>query len=488
MSKPLSFCSLIDTATRANKPEENFEDLFSHDKKTSDEGLILTQAASFKHHACAHDMSSHGIRRRLKSQTGGMADDALHRAAISRGKPLSPLETELSDETEHFDITDSSTGVTSTTGTGSSLDVRRTVGTLQLAIIVFYSVSGGPFGIEEAVRSAGPFFCLVGFLIGPLVWSIPEAAMTAELGSAYPDASGGVVWVEEAFGARAGWCCGFLAFVSGATDTAIYPILFLDYVMQVVNTEDPHPWLQYAAVSIFAMVLSYINYTGLPVVGNLSTVICALSMSPFIIAFLLGVWKVEPHRWFQLPKASVDMVDDNSSSWMSRLSLSGILWRPFLNNLFWNLNSFDSAASFSAEVDDPGRSFPRAMLWSVLLVASSYILPLLIVLGVSDAPQSAWVDGYLAAAIAEVDGAWLEAWLVFAAGITNIALFQAEMASDAFQVMGMADRGYLPRIFSTRSQYGTPTYGILLGLSIVLLMSVTNLESLIELLNFNYAM
>jgi amino acid transporter len=313
--------------------------------------------------------------------------------------------------------------------------------------------------------------------------------MTAELGSAYPDASGGVVWVEEAFGAKAGWTCGFLAFVSGATDTAIYPILFLDYVLQAVNFEDPHPWVQYAAISIFSMALAYINYRGLPVVGHLSTVICIISMSPFIIAVLLGAAKVDPSLWFRLPEGSDNMsVDSTGSSWLSRLSLASILWRPFLNNLFWNLNSFDSAASFSNEVENPRRSFPRAMLSSVVLVACSYFLPLLVVLGISEAPQSAWVDGYLATAIADVDGVWLEGWLVFAAGVTNIALFQAEMASDAFQVMGMADRGYLPGIFSTRSQYGTPTYGILLGLTIVLLMSVSDLESIIELLNFNYAM
>lgn len=402
-------------------------------------------------------------------------------------KSLSQME-KGSDETVPLEITSSSSGLSSSSGTESSLDVRRSLGTLHLAIIVFYSVSGGPFGTEEAVRSAGNLFCLVGFLVGPFLWSIPEAAMTAELGSTFPDASGGVAWVEEAFGSQAGWTCGFLGFLSGATDTAIYPILFLDYLLQLFRFEDPHPWIQYAAVSILAMGLSYINYRGLPVVGHLSTAICVVSMSPFIIAVFLGVWKVEPQRWFWLPEISEDVGDNDArSGWISRLSLSGVMWRPFLNNLFWNLNSFDSASSFSAEVDNPA-SFPRAMSWSVLMVACSYFVPLLIVLGVTDAPQSAWVDGYLATAIAEVNGVWLEGWLIFAAGITNIALFQAEMASDAFQVMGMADRGYLPPIFSTRSQYGTPTYGILLGLSIVLLISVTNLDSIIELLNFNYAM
>jgi hypothetical protein len=80
------------------------------------------------------------------------------------------------------------------------------------------------------------------------------------------------------------------------------------------------------------------------------------------------------------------------------------------------------------------------MLISVVLVVLGYFIPMLFILGASDAPQSAWVDGYLATVAFDVIGPWLGAWTVFAAGISNIALFQAEMSSDAFQLMGMADR------------------------------------------------
>lgn len=62
---------------------------------------------------------------------------------------------------------------------------------MALAILVFYKVSGGPFGCEPAVKAGGPFFALLGFILFPLVWSVPEALVTAELGSAYPEPSGG---------------------------------------------------------------------------------------------------------------------------------------------------------------------------------------------------------------------------------------------------------------------------------------------------------
>ena len=37
------------------------------------------------------------------------------------------------------------------------------------------------------------------------------------------------------------------------------------------------------------------------------------------------------------------------------------------------------------------------------------------------------------------------------------------MASDSFQIMGMADQGQLPKVLAKRSVYGTPTIPVLLS-------------------------
>ena len=125
---------------------------------------------------------------------------------------------------------------------------------------------------------------------------------------------------------------------------------------------------------------------------------------------------------------------------------------------------------------------------SVLFVALGYLIPLMVVIGALETNPDDWVDGYIAIAASRIVGPWLGAWTVFAAGVSNIALFQAELSADSFQIMGMADRGYLPRIFSERSQYGTPTYGILLGLAVIAtVITVSNLGQLIEMLNFSYS-
>lgn len=62
------------------------------------------------------------------------------------------------------------------------------------AFLIFYEVSGGPFGIEGAVGAGGPLLALLGFAALPFVWSVPEALLTAELAVAFPENSG---WVEN---------------------------------------------------------------------------------------------------------------------------------------------------------------------------------------------------------------------------------------------------------------------------------------------------
>ena len=93
-----------------------------------------------------------------------------------------------------------------------------------LVAIVFYTVSGGPFGIEPAVRAGGNFFAIAGFVLLPLMWSVPEALITAELGVAFQEPSAGVAWVEEAFGGRhrswVAYLCGYFGWISGATGMA----------------------------------------------------------------------------------------------------------------------------------------------------------------------------------------------------------------------------------------------------------------------------
>jgi amino acid transporter len=374
-----------------------------------------------------------------------------------------------------------------------------TLGVLPLAAIIFYSVSGGPFGVEESIRAAGPFYTLLGFCIAPFVFSLPECLMTAELSAGgFHSSAAGCAWVEEAFGRHMGFLEGYLTWVAGATDNAIYPVLFLEYALQVFpneDMEDVHSITRFLVVTGISLGLVYLNWLGLDLVGNMSMLVCCVAMSPFVFLVIFGASKVEPDRWFVTPNdlQVADMVDQASSDdlqggFFPNIVLSGVILRPFLNNLFWNFNSFDSAGSFSEDTKNPAQVLPKAMFLALGMVFFGYIIPLLVALGVTDAPPAEWVDGYLATVSVEAVGPWLGKLMIFAAALSNIGQFQAELSSDAYMLMGMAERGYLPKCFAIRSANGTPTYSLLLGAAVIVIMGLSNLESLIEMLNFNYAL
>lgn len=288
--------------------------------------------------------------------------------------------------------------------------------------------------------------CISGFIVFPFIWAVPEALVTAELGAAFQDPSAGVAWVEHAFGEGMGGLCGTLAWVSGATDNAIYPTLFIGYVSSVFGWEkDEFGFLErFCSIVAITICLAMLNYTGLEIVGNASLVICVIAMSPFLIMTIVGAPKVVPSRWFQLPEPTEDSVyglfDDDfqtSAGPLPLLSLGGILWRPFLNNMFWNINGFDKAASFAGETSSASTTYPRGVFIGLVMCVVSYIFPLLVAVGATDYRQNEWVDGHLGTVAVDIGGKWLGMWTIFAAGISNVALFEAEMSSDAFKIMGM---------------------------------------------------
>ena len=78
--------------------------------------------------------------------------------------------------------------------------VRPELGFVPLVAVVFFNVSGGPYGIEDAVSAFGPGLVLLLLVVTPLVWSLPVAMAMGELAAALPEEGGYVEWVRRAFG------------------------------------------------------------------------------------------------------------------------------------------------------------------------------------------------------------------------------------------------------------------------------------------------
>ena len=79
-----------------------------------------------------------------------------------------------------------------------------------------------------------------------------------------------------------------------------------------------------------------------------------------------------------------------------------------------NLNYWDSVSTLAGEVPVPHKTFPRALFGAVILVVLSYVLPLMVGLGVTSVIKD-WKLGYFAFVAQKVasildPGSWLCSW------------------------------------------------------------------------------
>ncbi|XP_027061700.1 probable polyamine transporter At3g13620 [Coffea arabica] len=361
-----------------------------------------------------------------------------------------------------------------TTNPAASINKRKVsnkVTLIPLIFLIYFEVAGGPYGEEPAVQAAGPLLAILGFLIFPFVWSIPEALITSELSTAFPGNGGFVIWADRAFGPFCGSLMGAWKFLSIVINIAAFPALGVDYLKKlfpIFSSGLP----RYLAILVSTLVLSFVNYTGLTIVGYAAVGLGIVSLAPFIIMSLIAIPKIHPHRWINLGQKGVKKD-----------------WNLFLNTLFWNLNFWDNVSTMAGEVENPQKTFPLALFCAVIFTCLGYIIPLVAVTGAISVDQSLWEAGFMADAAEMISGKWLKIWIEFGAVLSAIGLFEAQLSSSAFQIEGMARIGFLPKFFSLRSKwFNTPWVGILVSTAIILAVSHMKYTDIISAANFLYSL
>src|SRR5881394_1431226 len=252
--------------------------------------------------------------------------------------------------------------------------LRRTLTTLPLVFILYFSTSGGAFTTETLVREVGPGLALLILLLVPLVYSVPEVLIVGELASMLPLEGGYYRWVQRAFGAFWAFQNGWLTWMYSLVDMAIYPVLFNQYLGFFV------PSLGRTTRWIVALLVIWsataINLRGARRVGRVSVVAGAFIILGFLALALAAVPHMThtPWRPFAAP---------------GRTGVNGLA--VGLSIALWNYIGWDNASTAQGEVRDASRTYPRALAIALPLVAASYFVPLLPALGATD--WRTWTEG-----------------------------------------------------------------------------------------------
>ncbi|MBA4394829.1 MAG: hypothetical protein C0407_14860 [Desulfobacca sp.] len=336
---------------------------------------------------------------------------------------------------------------------------------LALIALTFFSVSGGAFGLENAVRAAGPRLVLLGIILLPWLWSFPIALMTAELSTAIPENGGYVVWVEKAFGRFWGFQEGWWSWMCSLADNALYPVLFLDYLTYL---RGDMPSLERWSIGlILILIVAFLNIRGIHLVGFFSILFMSFILAPFLLMIMLGALQIKPAHWL----ASQEKVN----------------WAMLLNILLWNTSGWDNIGCCAEEIEKPGKNYPRALAFTVGLVTLLYLLP--IAVGVSaDTNWSLWRVGFFPKIAAQIGGPWLGLWMTLAGLISAAGMFNALLCTSSRIPYALAKRGMLPGpLAQIHPAYGTPRYAIIINILGVAALIPFSFQELIELDMFLYA-
>jgi len=288
-------------------------------------------------------------------------------------------------------------------------------------------VSGGTYGTEDIVHGAGYGRAILILLLTPILWSLPTAFMIGELSSALPHEGGYYAWVRRAMGNFWGFQEAWLSLVASIFDMAIYPTLFVLYLDRLF------PWFAAGHRGVMValgvvIVCALLNIAGVRVVSTTSLWLFFALSAPFIAIVCIAPFKVGALAAVAKPtNSNVDI-------------LTGLLI------CMWNYMGWDNASTIATEVERPQRTYPRAMLVAVMIVALSYIVPVA-AMWMTGLSPAAWDTGFWADIAGMLGGPLLRFGLAVGGIISGFGMFNALVMSYSRLPLAMAQDGMLPKIF-----------------------------------------
>jgi amino acid transporter len=316
-----------------------------------------------------------------------------------------------------------------------------------LVAATFFMVSGGTYGTEDIVHGAGYGRAILILLITPLLWSLPTAFMIGELSSALPFEGGYYAWVRRAMGNFWGFQEAWLSLIASIFDMAIYPTLFVAYLTRMF------PWFQegnrgwWVALAV-VVACALLNIAGVKVVSLTSLWLFVALSAPFAAVVVLAPFKLG---------ALANAVTKPTTSTVD--ILGGLLI------CMWNYMGWDNASTIATEVERPQRTYPRAMLAAVCIVAASYVLPFA-AMWITGLKATAWETGSWADIAALVGGPLLRLGVVLGGMMSAFGMFNALVMSYSRLPLAMAQDGMLPAVFGKLQRKSRAPWVAIIALAI----------------------
>jgi amino acid transporter len=321
--------------------------------------------------------------------------------------------------------------------------VTRKLKPIQLAAVIFLTVSGGPYGLEPLLSDAGANASVLLLMITPLLWDIPTIFTVLELNSMMPVTGGYYQWVKRAMGIRWAFYEGWWTWLYTFADLAIYPVLFVTYLSFFFPEAGVY---KIPICLVIIWVSAGINILGIVPVGRTSIVLSTLVLIPFIILF--GWSLVQHHGHLVIPTPTF------RGSTFSAIGLG-------LYTVMWNFIGWDNVTTYAEEVARPVRSYLISVLIAFVIVFAIYFIAVLIAVN-SGIDYAQLADTGFPSLGVLIGGNTLGAIIAFGGMASALGLYSAVLLSVSRIPKVMSDDGMLPaKLHKLHPKYKSPYVSVI---------------------------
>jgi amino acid transporter len=342
--------------------------------------------------------------------------------------------------------------------------LRRELGLVPLLAIVFFNVSGGPYGIEDAVPAFGPGLALLLLALTPVLWSLPVTLVMSELAAAMPDEGGYVTWTRRAFGRFWAFQVGWWSWIDSFVDVAVYPALFVEYARFWLDLDALGRWLLAVA---FIIVLTVLNLLGVRPTGRAAVALGVLALLPVGALGLLGLAAARVPPW---------------TPFAAEGGTLGAGLGVGLAVMMWNYSGWDTPSTVLGEARAPGAAYRRALFVALPLIAAAYLVPVGAALASGATDWRAWDTGVLPRVARAVAGDALGHAVAAGAVVSTAGLFTSLLLTNSRLPYVMARDGAMPAwLGRVHPRFGTPWGAVVLSSACYAAFAVFSFKELIVL-------
>ncbi len=336
--------------------------------------------------------------------------------------------------------------------------LKRNLGLIRTTMLgIGGSLSAANFVIiGEAAGMAG--YAIVPIVVICGLLSLLTMFSYAELGTAIPLAGGEYTFAKVAYGGFTSFLTGWFEWLSNMFYTALSAIGFA-YVVSYLFPQINIPLTAVVVVIIFAII----NFRGTKETATAETIITMVVLAILAI-FVIGGW-------------SFVQVTHSSPS-TSPIGILGIFAATaYLFELYLGA---EAVAAAQAEVKNPGRNIPLAIILSAVVLIALYTSVVSIAVGIVPPDVLSQQLSPIAFVAEQALGAGGAILITIGLAITGLAATNEAILAQSRVLYAMSRDGYLPKGLSkVHKRFFTPHVAIIVGTIFTVIFAATGLVNFV---------